>query len=83
MLHSATGHVKMVGMSDVGLQFARVRAGGETLWHVHRAGRFIGSIAEVEGGYSASRLVDGELRTQRFPNRDAAARWLAALTAAD
>jgi hypothetical protein len=64
---------------DVGLQFARVRAGGETLWHVHRAGRFIGSIAEVEGGYLASRLVDGEVRTQRFPNRDAAARWLTKL----
>jgi hypothetical protein len=54
----------------------------ETSWHVHRAGRFLGSIAEVEGGCLASRLVDGELRTRRFPDRDAAARWLAKLSAA-
>ena len=66
-------------MSDVGLQFSRVRAAGETQWHVHRAGRFIGAIVERGGGFQASRMVDGELRIQRFPDRDAAAAWLAKL----
>ena len=66
-------------MSDVGLQFSRVRAAGETQWHVHRAGRFIGSIVERGGGFEAARLVEGELRRQRFNDRDAAARWLAKL----
>ncbi len=70
-------------MTAVGLQFSRVRAGGETQWHVHRAGRFIGCIAEAGGGYEARRLTEGGLRTQRFPDRDAAARWLAKLTPAD
>ena len=66
-------------MSDPGLQFSRVRAAGEQQWHVHRAGRFIGSIVERGGGFQASRMVDGELRVQRFPDRDAAAVWLAKL----
>jgi hypothetical protein len=66
-------------MSDVGLQFSRVRAGGETQWHVHRAGRFIGSIVERGGAFQAIRIVDGEPRTQRFADRDAAAAWLAKL----
>ena len=48
-------------MSDAGLQFSRVRAGGETQWHVHRAGRFLGSIVERDGGFRATRLVEGEL----------------------
>ena len=43
-----------------------------------RAGRFIGSIVE-RGGFQVSRMVDGELRVQRFPDRDAAAAWLAKL----
>ncbi len=66
-------------MSDPDLQFSRVRAAGEAQWHVHRAGRFIGSIVERGGGFQASRMVEGELRIQRFPDRDAAARWLAKL----
>ena len=66
-------------MPDVGLQFSRVRSGGESQWHVHRAGRFLGSIVDRDGGYRATRLVDGELRSQRFNDRDAAARWLAKL----
>jgi len=45
----------------------------------HRAGRFIGSIVERGGAFHATRLVDGELRSQRFPDRDAAAAWLARL----
>ena len=70
----------MIGaMSDVGLQFSRVRAAGETQWHVHRAGRFIGSIVERGGAFQASRIVDGALRIQRFADRDAAATWLAKL----
>ena len=66
-------------MPDPGLQFSRVRAAGEQQWHVHRAGRLIGSIVERGGGFQASRMVDGELRVQRFPDRDAAAAWLAKL----
>ena len=66
-------------MSDVGLQFSRVRAAGELQWHVHRAGRFIGSIVERGGSHQATRLVDGEPKTQRFPDRAAAAQWLAKL----
>ena len=66
-------------MSDVGLQFSRVRTVGETQWHVHRAGRFIGSIVERGGGFQATRLDEGKLNTARFPDRDAAARWLAKL----
>ena len=62
------------------LQFSRVRAAGEQQWHVHRAGRFIGSIVERGGGFQASRMVEGELRTQGFPDRDAAAAWLVKLT---
>ena len=69
-------------LSDRDLQFSRVRAAGETPWHVHRAGRFIGAIVERGGGWEASRLVDGLLRVQRFPDRDAAAGWLAKLTPA-
>ena len=70
-------------MSDPDIQLSRVRAAGELQWHVHRAGRFIGSIVERDGGYQATRLVDGELRSQRFPDRDAAARRLAKLTPDD
>jgi len=66
-------------MSDLGLQFSRVRAAGENQWHVHRAGRFLGSIVEREGSFRATRLVQGELRSQRFNDRDAAAAWLAKL----
>jgi len=66
-------------MPDSDLQFSRVRAAGETLWHIHRAGRFIGSIVERGGGFQASRIVEGELCSQRFPDRDAAARWLTKL----
>ena len=66
-------------MSDVGLQFSRVRAAGEMQWHVHRAGRLIGSIVERGGGYEATRLVAGELRVQRLPDRDTAAALLAKL----
>ena len=61
-------------MSDVGLQFSRVRASGETQWRTSTVlGRFIGSIVERSGGFQATRLVDGALKRQRFPNRDAAA----------
>ena len=56
-------------MSDPGLQFSRLRAAGEQQRHVHRAGRFIGSIVERGGGFQASRMVDGLLRVQRFPAR--------------
>ena len=66
-------------MSDPALQFSRVRAAGEQQWHVHRASRFIGSIVERAGAYQASRIVEGELRSERFPDRDAAAMWLAKL----
>ena len=66
-------------MSDPGLHFSRVRAAGETQWHVHRAGRFIGTIVERGGGFEAARITADALRTQRFPDRDAAARWLAKL----
>jgi hypothetical protein len=38
--------VKIGAMSDIGLQFSRVRAAGEQQWHVHHAGQFIGSIVE-------------------------------------
>ena len=69
-------------MSDLGLQFSLVRAVGEKQWHVQRAGRFIGSIVERGGGYEAAQLVDGALRSQRFPDRDAAAAWLAKLAGA-
>jgi hypothetical protein len=64
-------------MADAGLQFSRVRAAGETQWHVHRAGRFIGAIAERDSAFHATRPVEGELRKQCFRDRDAAARWLA------
>jgi hypothetical protein len=49
----------------------------------HRAGRFLGSIVERDGGFRATRLVEGELRSQRFNDRDTAARWLAKLMPAD
>ena len=54
----------------------RVRAAGETQWHLHQAGRYIGSIVERGGAFQASRIVEGELRGQRFADRDAAAMWL-------
>ena len=79
LLRPVPGRVKIGAMSDVGLQFSRVRAAGEQQWHVHRAGRFIGSIVERGGGFQASRIVEGELRSQRFNDRDAAAEWLAAI----
>jgi hypothetical protein len=66
-------------MAEVALQFSRVRAAGEQQWHVHRDGRFIGSIVERGGGFQASRMVEGELRSQRFRDRNAAAQWLAKL----
>ena len=66
-------------MSVLGLQFSRIRDAGQTQWHVHRAGRFVGSIVERGGGYQATRLDDGRLRTGRFPDRDAAAAWLVEL----
>jgi len=66
-------------MPDVSFQFARVRTGGKTLWHVQQGRRFIGTIAEIGGGFEATRLLEGVTRTQRFADRDAAARWLAAL----
>jgi hypothetical protein len=46
---------------------------------VHRAGRFIGSIAERAGGYEAARFTADGLRTERFQDRDVAAAWLAKL----
>ena len=66
-------------MPDSGFQFARVRAAGETQWHVHQGGRFIGTIAEIGGGYEATRQRGGAVRTRRFADRDAASRWLATL----
>src|SRR5205814_5467449 len=78
LLRLAAGRAKMSAMS-VGLQFSRVRAAGETQWHVHRAGRFIGSIVERGGALQASRMVDGEVRSEHFADRDAAAAWLAKL----
>jgi hypothetical protein len=53
MLRPAAGRVKIAAMSDPGLQFSRVRAAGETQWHVHRAGRFLGSIVERDGDFRA------------------------------
>jgi hypothetical protein len=78
-MRANAGRVKMVAMADADLQFSRVRAAGETQWHVHRGGRFIGSIVERGGGYQATRLTEDRLRIERFADRDAAARWLAKL----
>jgi hypothetical protein len=73
----------MHAMPEAGFQFARVRTGGETLWHVQQGRRFIGTIGEIGGGFEATRLHEGAKWTRRFANRDAAARWLATLTPKD
>jgi hypothetical protein len=70
-------------MPDTSFQFARVRTGGQALWHVHYGGRFIGTVAEIGGAFEATLLFDDFTRTQRFADRDAAARWLAAPTPKD
>ena len=68
-------------MGDDDFRFARVSsAEGEVLWHVTQDGRFLGTVAEVGGGYQATLLVlGGKVRTQFFAERAAAARWLATL----
>jgi hypothetical protein len=62
-------------------RFARISsADGEILWHVTQDGRFLGTVAEVGGGYQATLLVLGaKVRTELFAERAAAARWLATL----
>ena len=82
-MRPAAARNKMDAMPDTSFQFARVRTGGKTLWHVQQGGRFIGSLAEIGGGFEATRQFDGLTRTQRFADRDAAARWLATLTPKD
>ena len=64
-------------MPDTSFQFGRVRTGGRTLWHVQQGRRFLGTIAEVGGGYEATKLADGSAKIRRFAEREAAARWLA------
>jgi hypothetical protein len=63
-------------------RFARVAsADAEVLWHVTQDGRFLGTVAEVGGGYQATLLaLGGKVRTRFFAERAAAARWLATLT---
>jgi hypothetical protein len=56
----------MEAMPDPGFQFAGVRAAGEMQWHVHRGGRFLGSIAEVGHRYRATQCsADAALRGPR------------------
>ena len=43
------------------------------------AGRLLGSVTEHDGYWQASADIIGKLHTQRFPDRDAAALWLARL----
>jgi hypothetical protein len=67
-------------MADNDFRFARVSSDGEVLWHVTHNGRFLGTVAEVGGGYQATLLVlGGETRTRLFAERAAAALWLATL----
>ena len=68
-------------MADDDFRFARVSSSdGEVLWHVTQDGRFVGTLAEVGGGYQATLLaLGGKTRTQFFAERAAAARWLATL----
>ena len=69
-------------MPEPDFQFARAPAvGGEVLWHVRQAGRFLGTIAEIGGGFQATKLTAAGMRTRRFGSRNAAARWLAKITA--
>jgi hypothetical protein len=72
--------MEMGAMADVSFQFARVRTGGKTLWHVKQGGRFIGTVVEVGGHFEATRNFDGLTQRQRFPDREEAARWLASIT---
>jgi hypothetical protein len=58
-------------------RFVRVAGADEVLWHVSERSRVLGTIAEVGGRYSATRLVGRVRLTRRFNTRDAAARWLA------
>jgi hypothetical protein len=67
-------------MPDASFQFARVQTMGEPPWKVRQAGRFLGTVAEIGGGFEATRLFEGAARTRRFAARDAAAQWLARLT---
>jgi hypothetical protein len=68
-------------MADDDFRFARVSSSdSEVLWHVTRDGRFLGTVAEVGGGYQATLLaLGGKASTQLFADRAAAARWLATL----
>jgi hypothetical protein len=63
------------------LRFAQISSpDGELLWHVTQNGRFLGTVAEVGGGYEATLLrLGGSSQTRRFAERMVAARWLAAL----
>jgi hypothetical protein len=71
-------------MADAEFHFIAIPSVGECCWHVRQggdAGLFLGTVVEVGGGWEASRAVaGGQLRTQRFADRDAAAQWLASIT---
>jgi hypothetical protein len=81
-MRPAARHVKMAAMPDPDFQFARIASvNGEALWQVRFAGRFLGTLAEVEGGWRATIVVaGGKARFRSFADRNAAARWLATAT---
>ena len=70
-------------MADDSLHFVRIASAGEQAWRVLQsgpAGRLLGTVAEEGGGWKATALVAGKLRVRRFPDRDAAAAWLASVS---
>ena len=71
-------------LTIVDLHFARILSSGEIAWRVHEgapAGRLLGIVAECASDWRATGVVAGKLRTRRFADRDAAARWLITLAA--
>ena len=83
-MRPAAGRVKMGPMPDADFHVIARPSVGERCWHVRQggiAGLFLGTVVEVGGGWQASRVIaGGQLRTQRFADREAAARWLASIT---
>jgi len=68
-------------MPDDDFQFADVLSVGESLCQVRQAGRFLGTVAEERGGWQATRvLTGGAVRSEWFPDREAAALWLLSIT---
>jgi hypothetical protein len=68
-------------MPDDDFQFADVLSVGESLCQVRQAGRFLGTVAEERGGWQATRvLAGGAVRSEWFPDREAAALWLLSIT---